>query len=188
MIEIPINHSKKSNLRNNPSNQINNNVQAKKVGITPASNLLTGENSFYQQTKESNVTTFTKNSFIYNKNNNLEPMSKANNDFSVNSKQNTNNVSARAVSKSPIKQNNLQVEKKISLHNNNSNIKKEPKRSSQPITTQRSSINKTKDEGIDIIPFSEESNSKFNFKTKGALKTNQDEDLVNGLINDGYVE
>ena len=175
-------------MRNSTTNQLNTSTQGKKSINTPTpyNNILhTNENSVYQQTKESNNSTFTKNSVIFGKTANFpENVSKGNNDTSATKSGNTNNM--RLVSKSP-KKNSYQNEKKASASNTTS-LNKQVKRVSMPVTNTRSALNKTRDNDIDIIPFGDDNTGKLDFKSKASANKSNEEDFVAGLINDGYVE
>jgi hypothetical protein len=92
-------------------------------------------------------------------------------------------MKVRLASKSPQKTN----EKKVSLPNTTSLNKQPPKRTSMPVTNTRSAMNKTRDDGIEVIPFGEDNSMKLDFKKKVNNKSGE-EDFVAGLINDGYVE
>lgn len=181
------NASKKSNLRNSGANQLNTSTQGKKPSLVPNTILPTNENSVYQQTRESNVSNFTRNSMAFGKSNlNQDSISKGNNDTSINrsSAINNSNQKGRLASNSPQKAG----EKKVQIANSASLNKQAPKRSSMPVTQQRSAVNKKRNDGVEVIPFNDEFTGKTDFKKKNVGNKGQEEDFVTGLINDGYVE
>ena len=154
--------SKKSNLRN--SNMLMNQTNTSsfnqpRKGSVPTQNtvLQTNENSIYQQTKESVNSNLTKNTMNFGKNNN-EQLQKINTD----SNRMQTNLKARVTSTSPQKQ-MISSDKKVNLPSTSTTYKQNIKNSSLPTTKQRSVINKSKNDDIDIIPFGDDNTGRINF-------------------------
>jgi len=169
-------------------NSVTNSVtmsQGKRTSNNPNTILPTNENSQYQQTRESNESNFKKSSLVFGKGQ-QETLLKATNEININT---TNNN--RTKSKSPLKKPmiNASQQKKAP---NTASLKKPTRNSLPPQSTNtRGSLNKSKidDDGVELInPFGDENPGQMNFKARGSVKKNGDEDFVTGLINDGYVD